>query len=142
VDSCHGIYIHGGLSAVASRISFAKRTSFFLLIEEVINYTVDSVIISPKDRLSRVGFDLFHYLFQRFGPKILVRSEFGSPTLASEEILDEILSFLHWYSMPLSRKSRAKQKLEVAVEVPKKRGRKLHDYRNREMRPYLGLTEP
>ena len=65
---------------------------------------MESVIISYKDRFSRVGFELFSYLFQKFGTKIIVISEIGNPKLDSEEIFEEIISMLHSYSMTLYSK--------------------------------------
>jgi predicted site-specific integrase-resolvase len=37
------------------------------MLDEILNYRVEKVIITYKDRLSRVGFELFKYLFQKFG---------------------------------------------------------------------------
>jgi predicted site-specific integrase-resolvase len=51
-----------------------------------------------------VGFELFSYLFQKFGTKIVVISEIGNPKLDSEEIFEEIISMLHSYSMKLYSK--------------------------------------
>ena len=48
---------------VASGISFEKRKEFFELLDLVIAGKVDKVIITYKDRLSQIGFDLFKYLF-------------------------------------------------------------------------------
>jgi len=86
---------------IASGISFEKRQDFFNLLDEVINHKIDKVIITYKDRLSRVGFDLFKHLFENFGTEIIVISEIGSKTLDSKEVFDEIVSLLHCYSMKL-----------------------------------------
>jgi len=47
---------------------------------------VEKVIITYKDRLSRVGFELFKYLFQRFGAEIVVVSEADDPKLDADVI--------------------------------------------------------
>jgi putative resolvase len=76
-------------------------------LDEVLKNRVEAVIISYKDRLSRVAFDLFSYLFQRFGTLIVVISEIGNPKLDSKEVFEEIVSLLHCYSMKLySRRKR------------------------------------
>ena len=57
--------------------------------------------LTYKHRLSRVGFELFKYLFQKFGTEMVVISGTGDQKMDSEEIFDEILSMLHCYSMKL-----------------------------------------
>nr|QNO54167.1 hypothetical protein KDLAIDDE_00004 [Methanosarcinales archaeon ANME-1 ERB7] len=69
--------INGVYSDIASGISFEKRKYFFELLDEIMDHKVERVIIAYKDRLSRVGFDLFHYFFKRFGTEITVVSEVG-----------------------------------------------------------------
>lgn len=93
---------------VASGISFKDRNDFFKLLDEIISSKVKRVIISYKDRLSRVGFELFYYLFKKFGTEIVVMSEVGSEKLDSQEIFEEIVSLLHCYSMKLYSKRRKK----------------------------------
>jgi predicted site-specific integrase-resolvase len=79
------------------------------MLDDIIDHKVKKVIISYKDRLSRVGFELFHYLFQKFDTEIIVTSEIGSQKLDSQEIFEEIVSLLHCYSMKLYSKRRKKK---------------------------------
>jgi len=97
----NGIKINEVYQDIASGISFEKRQDFFNLLDEVINHKIDKVIITYKDRLSRVGFGLFKHLFENFGTEIIVISEVGSKTLDSKEVFDEIVYLLHCYSMKL-----------------------------------------
>ena len=76
------------------------------MLDDVLAGKVDKVIITYKDRLSRVGFDLFYHLFQKFGTQIIVISVVGSTKLDSEEIFEEIISLLHCYSMKMYSKRR------------------------------------
>lgn len=108
-----GIQIGGTFKDIASGISFEKRPDFFAMLDDIITGKVDKVIITYKDRLSRVGFELFYHLFQHYGTQIIVMSESGSPKLDSEEIFGEIISMLHCYSMRLYSKRRAKKIKEV-----------------------------
>ena len=103
----NGYTIDGIYKDIASGISFQKRNDFFLLLDDVLAGKVCRVVISYKDRLSRVGFDLFYHLFLRFNCEIVVMSEIGSTKLDSEEIFEEIISLLHCYSMKLYSKRRA-----------------------------------
>ena len=71
-------------------------------MDEILQYQVERVIITHKDRLSRVGFGLFKYLFETYGTEITVISELGNPKLDAEEVFEEIVALLHCYSMKLS----------------------------------------
>lgn len=109
----NGIRISGIFSEIASGISFEKRDNFFQMLDEILAGKVKSVIITYKDRLSRVGFELFSKLFKKFGCEITVISEVGSEKLDSQEIFEEIVSMLHCYSMKMysSRKNKVIQEL-------------------------------
>lgn len=111
----NGWTINKIFSDVASGISFEKRKEFFNLLNEIISGKVERVIITYKDRLSRVGFDLFYHLFNKYNTEIIVISEIGSEKLDSEEIFEEIVSLLHCFSMKLYSK-RKKQKIKQILE--------------------------
>lgn len=101
-----GIQVDGVFQDVASGISFESRKQFFELLDDVLEYKVEKVVIAYKDRLSRAGFELFYHLFRKFGTEIIVASQLGSEKLDSEEILEEIVSLLHCYSMKMYSKER------------------------------------
>lgn len=111
----NGYKINEVYTDVASGISFEKRKDFFRLLDEIIDHKVERVVITYKDRLSRVGFDLFYHLFDKYDCEIVVMSEVGSQKLDSEEIFEEIISLLHCYSMKLYSKRRV-QKIKEALE--------------------------
>jgi len=111
----NGYTINAIYSDIASGISFEKRKGFFEMLDEILDYKVEKVIIAYKDRLSRIGFELFKYLFQRFGSEIVVVSEVGNPKLDSEEIFEEIASMLHCYSMKMYSKRRSNS-IEIGYE--------------------------
>ncbi len=79
------------------------------------NHKVEKVIVTYKDRLSRVSFELFKYLFQKFRTEIVVISEVGDSKLDSEEVFEEIASMLHCYSMKMYSK-RKNHSIEVGYE--------------------------
>ena len=109
----NGYRISGIYSDIASGISFEKRKDFFSLLDEVLDGRVEKVVITYKDRLSRVGFELFYHLFKKYHCDIIVMSEVGSVKLDSEEIFEEIISLLHCYSMKLYSKRKVKKIREV-----------------------------
>lgn len=70
-------------------------------------------MITYKDRLSRVGFDLFYHLFKKYNCEIVIMSEVGSEKIDSQEIFEEIVSLLHCYSMKLYSKRKIQKIKEV-----------------------------
>lgn len=109
----NGIQIGGVYKDIASGISFENRKGFFNLLDIILQHKVDKVVITYKDRLSRVGFELFKTLFEKFGTEIIVISEVGSSKLDSEEIFEEIVSLLHCYSMKMYSRRRVAKIKEV-----------------------------
>lgn len=111
----NGYKIHGVYADIASGISFKKRKEFFNMLDEILAGRVERVVIAYKDRLSRVGFELFSYLFKKFHCEIVVMSEVGSEKIDSQEIFEEIISLLHCYSMKFYSKRRI-QKIKNALQ--------------------------
>ncbi len=111
----NGYQISNIYSDIASGISFKDRKDFFSLLDEVMNNKVRKVIITYKDRMSRVGFELFSTLFNKFNCQIEVISEVGSQSLDSKEIFDEIVSLLHCYSMKLYSSRRQNKIKEICI---------------------------
>lgn len=112
----NGYTVSGIFADVASGISFEKRKEFFAMLDDLLAGKVERVVITYKDRLSRVGFDLFLHLFQKYHCEIVVMSEVGSVKLDSQEIFEEIISLLHCYSMKLYSKRKEKKIREVLME--------------------------
>jgi predicted site-specific integrase-resolvase len=109
-----GIQICAVYQDVASGISFDKRKEFFEMLDEIIDHRIEKVIIAYKDRLSRVGFELFSHLFKKYGTVIVVISDVGNKKLDPEEIFEEIVSLLHSYSMKLySQRHENRKKIEI-----------------------------
>lgn len=100
----NGYVVDGVYQDIANGINFEKRTQFFELLNEVLAGRVKKVIVIYKDRLSRVGFELFKHTFAKHGCDIIVMSEVGSTELDEEEIFDDVVSLLHCYSMKLYNK--------------------------------------
>ncbi len=112
----NGYVISGVYSDVASGINFEKRKHFFDMLDDILAGKVERVVITYKDRISRVDFDLFFYLFKKYHCEIVVMSEIGSEKLDSQEIFEEIVSLLHCYSMKLYSKRKVQKIKEVLSE--------------------------
>ena len=113
----NGYTISGIYADIASGISFDKRKDFFKMLDGIINNKVERVVITYKDRLSRVGFDLFFHLFKKYNCEIVVMSEVGSEKLDSQEIFEEIVSLLHCYSIKLYSKRKVQKMKEVLTDA-------------------------
>ena len=112
----NGFQIAEIYSDVANGVSFKKRNEFFKLLDEVMQGRVERVVITYKDRLSRVGFDLLQRLFEQFNCKIVIMSAVGNAKLDAEEIFEEIVSLLHCYSMKLYSNRRKMNKLREVIQ--------------------------
>lgn len=104
----NGYVLNGVYQDIASGISFEKRTQFFELLDEVLAGKVKRVVITYKDRLSRVGFELFSQLFAKYGCELIAISEVGSAELDNEEVFEDIVRLLDCYSMKLHSKRKNK----------------------------------
>lgn len=110
-----GQIVNHSFSDIASGINFEKRDGFFKLLDLIIQGKVSKVVITHKDRLSRIGFDLFRYLFKQFACEIIVMSEIGSTKTDSQEIFEDIISLLHCYSMKMYSQRRGNK---IEIETP------------------------
>jgi len=111
-----GIKVDQVFSDVASGINFEKRKKFFSLLDLVFDGQVKKVFISYKDRLSRVGFSLFKHLFLKFETEIVVVNGHANDKLDGEEIMNEIITLIHCFSMKHYSKRRVKRAIEVLNE--------------------------
>ena len=109
----NGYCVNKIFSDIASGISFEKRKDFFKMLDDIVAGKVERIVITYKDRLSRVGFELFYHLFKKYNTEIIIMSEVGSQKLDSEEIFEEIVSLLHCYSMKLYSKRKNKKIKEI-----------------------------
>lgn len=107
-SAAKGYKISGIYKDIASGISFDKRKDFMEMLNHVLNNEVEKIIISCKDRLSRVGFDLLKNLFSTFGCNIEVMYESQDKSTDEKEIFEEITSLLHCYSMRMYGKRRGR----------------------------------
>ena len=107
-----GYQIDQMYSDIASGISFKQRKQFFDMLDLIIQGKVKRVVVTHKDRLSRVGFDLFKHLFDKFGTEIVVISDYLDPKTDEQELFSEIISLLHCFAM---RQYSSRLKLKAKV---------------------------
>jgi len=112
-----GWKIDGIYKDIASALNFDKRKDFQLLLNEILSYRIAKVVITFKDRLSRTGFNFFENLFRRYGTEVVVMNDYTSEKNDTEEIIEEIITLLHSYSMKFySNRRKIRKVLEDALK--------------------------
>jgi len=101
----NGIVLNAIYEDIASGMRFKRMKLMRLLREFFFNYKIERIIISHKDRLSRIGFELFKDLFQEFGTEVVIVNDLESVS-TEQEIFQEIISLLHCYAMSMDSKRR------------------------------------
>lgn len=110
-----GFEVNESFQDIASGISFKNRKQFFKMLDLILEGKVKRVIITHQDRLSRVGFELFEYLFKNYGTKIEVISDEMNTKTDEQELFEEIISLLHCFSMRECSHRRAEKELFEAT---------------------------
>jgi predicted site-specific integrase-resolvase len=76
--------IHSGLDL--NRLDFNK------LLQDVFNYKIGCIVISYKDRLTRLSFQVLEFIFKFFGTSIVIANRSDS---SHDEYFDDILTLMH-----------------------------------------------
>jgi predicted site-specific integrase-resolvase len=95
----NGYLIKEQIEDVKSGMSFEDRKGFVKLLKKVTNFEVKNVIIEHKDRLVRFGFELVKMLFEKYGTNIIIISDDETNKTYEQELTDDLLSIIHYYSM-------------------------------------------
>ena len=111
----NGFQVEKVYQDIASGISY-DRGEFQTLVNDIINYKVKNVIISNKDRLTRVSFNMWKQLFENFSCQlIVVNNDDTSNENDEKEIFNDIINMLHCFAMKMYS-SRRKKKLSLVKE--------------------------
>ena len=96
---------------VASGLNF-DRKEFKSLLKQIFDHKIEAVIVTHKDRLTRLSFDMWRELFNEFGCKVIVMNKEEDD---DKGIFEDIISMMHCFSMRMYSKRR-KKKLELIEE--------------------------
>lgn len=107
----NGIILKDIYKDIGSGINF-DRKDFQRLLNDVIEYKVDKIFITYKDRLSRISFQLFANLFKSFNCDIIVLNEIDDEKIVEKEIFNEIIDLIHCFSAKVYS-NRRKEKLKL-----------------------------
>lgn len=119
-ESCisKGLEIDEQIEDIKSGMSF-DRNGFKKLCEMIIRNEVELVVVENKDRLVRFGYELVEGVFRYFGCKILVLSETIQNKTYEQELTDDLLSIIHYFSMKSYSHRRKLNKLRKEIEQGK-----------------------
>ena len=95
----NGYQIKEQIEDVKSGMSFGERKGFVKLLKKVTNYEVQNVIIEHKDRLVRFGFELVKLKDEKYGTNIIIISDDETNKTYEQELTNDLLSIIHYYSM-------------------------------------------
>lgn len=102
-------------SDIASGLNY-DRGEFQIMLNEIIQYQIKTVMVSNKDRLTRVSFDLWKQLFKQFSCDLIVINQDDTKSENTEkEIFEDIISLLHCFAMKMYS-SRRKKKITLIKE--------------------------
>lgn len=105
-----GIIVSHVYEDVASGLNY-DRGEFQNMVNDIINHQIKIVIISNKDRLTRVSFDMWKQLFKQFHCELIVANEDENKNDNSDnEIFSDIISLLHCFAMKMYSNRRKKKR--------------------------------
>lgn len=92
------------------------RLGFQKLCRDVISGNVEMIVIENKDRLMRFGYEMFESFFKYFGTTILVLNEEISNKSYEQELTEDLISILHYFSMKSYSHRRKINKMRKELE--------------------------
>jgi len=108
--------VDGIYKDVASALDFDSREAFMELLEEVMNYRIERIVVAYRDRLTRIGWNFFENFFRKFGAEVVVVHDYIPEKTDMEELMEEIMTLLHSFSMKFySRRRKIRKVLEEAL---------------------------
>ena len=115
-DFCNsnGIIIDEIFAEIASGMN-EDREEFNKIIDLVINKEIDKIYITFEDRLTRFGFKYFENLFDKFDTQIVVLNNKINNESFEEELSNDLISIIHYFSMKMY--SNRRKKLKEASEL-------------------------
>jgi len=116
--SCIRQYVVSNGNTVDNRLVFSdiasgmneNRKGLNSLISEIISGTVNKVVISNRDRLTRFGYGYLKSLFERYNCEI-VEVNLTEDKTFEQELTDDLIAIIHHFSMKFygKRKNRLKK---------------------------------
>jgi len=109
--SHNGIIIDDEYKDICSGLDL-DRKQFQSMLDEITDFKIKTVYITYKDRLTRLSFNVFKSLFEKYGCEIVVLNDIDNEKQIEKEIFEEIITLLHCFSMKMYS-NRRKEKLNL-----------------------------
>ena len=119
-NSCvnKGIKLDEQIEDIKSGMS-SDRKGFNYVCQEIIKGNVELLVIENKDRLLRFGYEIFEDFFKYFGTKILVLNDTLENKTYEQELTDDLISIIHYFTMKSYSHRRKLNKLRKELENEK-----------------------
>ena len=95
------------ITDIGSGLNYNKK-GLNQLIEKVLNYEVESVVILYKDRLLRFGYELLDNLFEKYGTTIEIID--NTSKTDDQELVEDLIQIITVFSCRLNGKRASKTK--------------------------------
>lgn len=119
-NSCisKGIKLDEQIEDIKSGMS-SDRKGFNYVCQEIIKGNVELLVIENKDRLLRFGYEIFEDFFKYFGTKILVLNDTLENKTYEQELTEDLISIIHYFTMKSYSHRRKLNKLRKELENEK-----------------------
>ena len=97
----------------------SDRKGFNYVCQEIIKVNVELLVIENKDRLLRFGYEIFEDSFKYFGTKILVLNDTLENKTYEQELTEDLISIIHYFTMKSYSHRRKLNKLRKELENEK-----------------------
>lgn len=123
-ESCisRGLKLDKQFSDIKSGMS-ADRQEFQELLNDIIRNKIDTVVIENKDRLVRFGYEILEYICKCHGCKILVLNDILENKTYEQELTEDLISIIHYFTMKNYSHRRKLNKLRKELENNGEKGK-------------------
>lgn len=123
-ESCisRGLKLDKQFSDIKSGMS-AERAEFQDVLRMIIKGDVELLVIENKDRLVRFGYEILEQLFKYFGCKILVLNDILENKSYEQELTEDLISIIHYFTMKNYSHRRKLNKLRKELENNKEKSK-------------------
>ena len=94
----------------------SDRKEFQEVLRMIIQGEVELLVIENKDRLVRFGYEILEQIFRYFGCKILVLNDILENKSYEQELTEDLISIIHYFSMKNYSHKRKLNKLRKELE--------------------------
>ena len=123
-DSCisRGLKLDRQFSDIKSGMT-SDRKDFQEAIRMIIQGEVELLVIENKDRLVRFGYEILEQIFKYFGTKILVLNDILENKSYEQELTEDLISIIHYFTMKNYSHRRKLNKLRKELESTEKKSK-------------------